>query len=262
MENYKRAIKNRNQYALTSGTLDIGLRLAAFRWVNNGWQRPYGGFETNHVRKLPGSIFASLITAPLSIPFEMARMTYYADKTFPKELQRGYTSFFNALRRIPFEEGPYWLFKNSFPFFARNFFQTFTLFYSFDFMKDKMSFTWRVGEMPYEPVKAVLITISAYLASIFSYPFGVTIREMVDFWPKEKGGICTWDNNYRKAAVWLWYHEFSNTMWPGMFNNYFWRNFPWMFGSVWIADKLGMFTYQSIDLMGGPGGNSWEDSFS
>lgn len=26
------------------------------------------------------------ITAPVSVPFEIARMTYYADKTFPKEL--------------------------------------------------------------------------------------------------------------------------------------------------------------------------------
>jgi hypothetical protein len=38
-------------------------------------------------------------------------MAYYADKTFPKELQKGYKSYFNALVRIPFEEGPYYLFK-------------------------------------------------------------------------------------------------------------------------------------------------------
>jgi len=38
------------------------------------------------VRKIPTSILAALITAPISIPFELARMAYYADKTFPKEL--------------------------------------------------------------------------------------------------------------------------------------------------------------------------------
>jgi len=52
----------------------------------------------------------------------MARMAYYADKTFPTELQRNYSSYWNALRRIPFEEGPYFLFKNSFPLYIRNFF--------------------------------------------------------------------------------------------------------------------------------------------
>jgi hypothetical protein len=75
-------------------------------------------------------MFVAALTSPVGVPFEVARMAYYADKTFPKELQRGYTSYFNALWRIPFEEGtknlpfvgPYYLFKNSFPLFSRNFF--------------------------------------------------------------------------------------------------------------------------------------------
>jgi hypothetical protein len=153
-------------------------------------------------------------------------MTYYADKTFPKDLQRGYSSYFNCLRRIPFEEGPYWLFKNSFPIFLKNFFGTLTLFFTFDFLKDKLSFMWRVSEIPYFPVKIFMLTFSTYFACIFSYPWAVTIKEMVDLWPKEKGGVCTFDNNYRKAAVWLWYHDWSNTYFPGMFNNYVWRVGP------------------------------------
>jgi len=68
----------------------------------------------------------------------LRKLAYYADKTFPQELQRGYTSYLNALRRIPFEEGPYFLFKNCFPFLMRNFFQTGTLFYSYDWLKDKL----------------------------------------------------------------------------------------------------------------------------
>lgn len=60
-----------------------------------------------------------------------------------------------------------------------------------------MSFIWRVGEVPYLPVKLFMLTFSSWLACIFSYPWAVTAREMVDFWPKEKGGKCTWNNNYR-----------------------------------------------------------------
>ena len=40
------------------------------------------------MRKIPTTLLAAAITAPISIPFEMARMEYYADKTFPKEIQR------------------------------------------------------------------------------------------------------------------------------------------------------------------------------
>ena len=31
-------------------------------------------------------MLAALLTAPISIHFELARMAFYADKTFPKEL--------------------------------------------------------------------------------------------------------------------------------------------------------------------------------
>lgn len=79
--------------------------------------------------------------------------------------------------------GPYYLFKNSFPLFGRNFFQTLTLFYTFDFLKDKTSFLWRVADVPYWPCKVFNALLSTYLAVIFSYPFYAT-REMVDFWPK------------------------------------------------------------------------------
>jgi solute carrier family 25 oxoglutarate transporter 11 len=122
MDNFKLALKTRSQYAVSIGLGDIAVRIATYRWLMNGWQRYFGGFESNHIRKIPGAVLSALLTSPFSVPLEIARMTYYADKTFPKELQRGYTSYFNALFRIPFEEGPYWLFKNSFPFIARNFF--------------------------------------------------------------------------------------------------------------------------------------------
>jgi hypothetical protein len=47
------------------------------------------------------------------------------------------------------------------------------------------------------------IGLSSYLACVFSYPFGVMSRQLVDFWPKEKGGVCTFQGNYRKAMVWV-----------------------------------------------------------
>lgn len=95
------------------------------------------------------------------------------------------------------------MFKNSFPLYARNFLQTLTLLFTFDFLKDKTSFIWRVGEVPYFPCKVAIAGISTYLALIFSYPMYVT-REMVDFWPKNKDLPDIWKGNYRKAAAWMW----------------------------------------------------------
>ena len=40
------------------------------------------------MRKIPTCFLAALITAPVSVPFELARMAYYAEKTYPKELHK------------------------------------------------------------------------------------------------------------------------------------------------------------------------------
>ena len=261
LENFRLAMKNRSQYAMTIGATDLAARIALFRYINSGWQRPFAGFEYAFHRKIPGTIIISLLTAPISIPFEMTRMAFYADKTFPEELQKGYKSFFNALRRIPFEEGPYYLLKNTSPFFMRNFFQTFTLFYTYDFLKDKCSWLWRIMDVPYLPSKVFLASFATYMACVFSYPWAVITREAVDFWPKPNG-VCTFNNNYRKAGIWMWYHEFGSNLFPGFFNNYFWRQAPWMMTTLLLADSFGIFSYWSIDTFSGPGTNSWEDIIS
>jgi solute carrier family 25 oxoglutarate transporter 11 len=262
LENFRLALRTRSQYALTLGATDIAARIALFRYINSGWQKPFAGFEYAFQRKIPGTMLIAFLTAPLGIPFEMTRMAYYADKTFPEELQRGYKSYFNALRRIPFEEGPYYLFKNTSPLFIRNFFQTFTLFYTYDFLKDKCSWMWRIMDAPYFPSKVFLASFATYIACVFSYPWAVVVREAVDFWPKPKNGISPFNNNYRKAGVWLWYHDFSSNLFPGFFNNYFWKQAPWMMTTLILADSLGIFSYWCIDQFSGPGTNSWEDIIS
>lgn len=264
MDNFRKGIKNRLQYAFAVGTLDLPMRFALFRQINSGWHATFGTTEINFLRKIPPTLVVAAATSWLGVPLEMARMAYYADKTFPKELQRGYKSYFHALRRIPFEEGPYYLFKNTFPFVMRNFLHTFTLLFTYDFVIDKLgTVTFRQSHnWPYDFTKFLAITLSCYLSCVFSYPWAVTIREMVDFWPKEKGGVCTFQNNYRKAAVWLWYHDYGSNYFPGFVNNYFWRNAPWMFVSLWIADTMGMFKYWRIDPYSGPGTNTWEDVFA
>lgn len=117
-------------------------------------------------------------------------------------------------------------------------------------------------EWPYDLTKFMCATFSTYLACVFSYPFGIMSRQMVEMWPKEKGGVCTFQGNYRKAMVWLWYHDYSSNMFPGFMNNYFWRQAPWMFSALWIADSFGMFTPWRHDPYEGAGNNTWEDVFS
>jgi len=48
------------------------------------------------------------------------------------------------------------------------------MFYTFDFIKDKGSWMWRVGDTPYWPAKVAFAAFSSYLACVFSYPWAVT----------------------------------------------------------------------------------------
>ena len=135
-------------------------------------------------------------TSWLTVPFENARRAYYADKTWPLELRRNYTSATQALVRIPFEEGPGYLFKGGFPLIM-NQFLFWTMYVNiYIFLKNKFFLFWVYNDISYEVCKTIFMSASFVVASAISYPAYHT-REMVDLWPKERGGFCTWNNSYR-----------------------------------------------------------------
>ena len=69
-------------------------------------------------------------------------------------------------------------------------------------MKNKFFFLWVYQDFSYDWIKLGMMGISFSAATVLSYPFYFT-REMVDLWPKERGGHCTWNNNYRQCAKWM-----------------------------------------------------------
>lgn len=260
LENYVQGWKSRAQYAFAVGSLDIAMKVALYRQFNSGWQNNFGGVDYGYHRKIPTSAVAFALSAPLSVAVEMAKNAYYADKTFPKQLQKGYTSYFNALRRIPFEEGPYYLFKNTWPLFAKHFMGPFTSFLTFDWVIDKFSIMWRISDVPRWWLAFIAASMSTTLATFFVYPMSNASKEMVDLWPK-KDGICPYDGNYRKAFTYLWYSDFWNTGFPGLFKNFYWHHAPQWFLTIMLSYKLGIFSYWRVDIMSGPGDNTSEDSF-
>ena len=82
--------------------------------------------------------------------------------------------------------------------------------------------------------------VSYGIASAVAYPAYYT-REMVDLWPKERGGHCTFDNNYRKAFKWqvenmdMLYYNFMPGYWTWVK-----RHGVLYIGALWLADNLGM----------------------
>lgn len=247
------------QFGMCIASFDIATRYAVWYYMAGGYWSGYGSVNVEFWRKIGPAMIAGIATGWISHPFEVVREAYIADKTFPKELRKGYKSYFDALRRIPMEEGPRYLARGVLPTWTRNAMQTMFFFYFYDFYKD---FTWVLevsNDHPHELTKIFGLLFAASIGSAASYPLGVRAKNVAEFQPIEKNGKHPFDRNYRLAMKAMWYQDYFAGMWNGFSKNYYWRTMPWMFVSGWIADDLGLFTHWKNDYISGAGTNSSED---
>jgi hypothetical protein len=102
-------------FGTVSAAGDTALKLSMFQYIYGSTWSPQEYVDWNSYKHLVCAIMAVTPTCGLTIPFENARRAYYADKTWPLEMRRNYTSPTNALIRIPFEEGAWSIFRGGFP---------------------------------------------------------------------------------------------------------------------------------------------------
>jgi solute carrier family 25 oxoglutarate transporter 11 len=103
-----------------------------------------------------GSIFGS--------PADLILIRMQADTTLPVDQQRGYTSFFNAAKRIPAEEGVLSLWKGGFPTVVRAMSLNLGMFTTYEESKERLA-----KLMPNN------IGLSWFLASIFAGSVAATM---------------------------------------------------------------------------------------
>lgn len=228
-------------FGLVTAAGDTGLKLAWFNHVYGGIWHPADLPDYNTFKHVVVGITAALPFCWSGLPFMNARRAYYADKTWPIELRRNYRSPINALMRIPFEEGPTYLFRGAFPVMGFNFSFWSMFLGTYTYLKNKFYFMVMYNDFNYSYIKFLELSFSFGFASVLAYPFLLT-REMVDLWPKERGGHCTWNNNYRQCARWMLNNiEF-------LYGNFLANYWIWMrrqgagiFAATWAADSMGVF---------------------
>ena len=132
------------------------------------------------------------------------------------------------------------------------FWTTYCTFYTFN--KNKFFFMWMYNDFSYDYCKFINMCFSFACGSVVAYPAYFT-REMVDLWPKERGGHCTWNNNYRQCFKWM---VENYDMLGYNFLSGYWR---WVrrygaiyFIGLWVADSLGMMSncnegFNSLEVM-------------
>lgn len=98
-------------------------------------------FLDMNILKYGGLCFISgFASGMFGIPFIVARRAYFADLTWPAELRKGYRSPLHALTKIPFTEGPLYLFKGGLPIYLGNALFTSWAFSMYTWLKNKTFF--------------------------------------------------------------------------------------------------------------------------
>merc|ERR1712166_730878 len=108
--------------------------------------------------------------------------------------------------------------------------------HAYIWLKNKCFLLWVYNDFSYDYCKFLFHNFAFFTSSAIAYPAYHT-REMVDLWPKERGGFCTWNNSYRQAYTgWLKRYGFTYYI------------------ALWMADNLGMMSncneaYNSLETI-------------
>lgn len=244
-------------YALFSGTFNWGLRMAVYRAFTGGWSSTFYGPNIEFWRKILPTMTASALTCWMSVPFEIAKKSFEADKKFPKELQKGYRGPMHAMMNIIKTEGVSYLFRNGMPTYLRNFIQTVVVFSFFDFFLDFLHLLHNDYEIPRLPVKLFCASVAVGVGTMAAYPYGATARNMIEMSPKSIGeGI--YNGDYKKAILRLnlWRRPAINLSGYGTF---LFSNGPALMVYLLVAESFGMFKTWKIDYGKFPGINISSD---
>ena len=200
--NFWKDLGKKLSFGLVAAGGDTACKLAAWQSVYGGTWSPQEASDSNSFKYFICATIAFAPTCFLTVPFDNASRAYYADKTWPLEFRRNYRSPIQALLRIPFEEGPTYLLKGGFPIASSQFAYWAVTCQFYAWLKNKFFLLYLYNDISYDLCKFVWLSMSHFVGSIIAYPCYYT-REMVDLWPKERGGHCTWNNNYRQCFKWM-----------------------------------------------------------
>lgn len=240
-------------WAMYYGIFDMGLKLAIFRHWTDGIAKTYAAVNVDFWRRPIPIAFAAALTCWTSVPFEIAKKAYYADQKFPAELRKNYKSITNALFRIPFEEGPAYLFRSALPTVVYNFVLTATLFGTYEFWLDFFNPLHVQMDHAQFPIKFASTAFSVFLGTVAAYPFNIPVRATAELVPYQLGGGSI-NYSYTQAMHRLMVVYRHTAKYAG-YGNYIMRTGPGLFVTLWVAEWMGIFKNWQTDYFRYPGVN-------
>lgn len=236
-------------YGAVQHTLDAGFKLSCLHFIFGGTWSPKTISDFNTIKYLIFCLFSGFAAGWTAYPLQVAREAYFADKTWPKDLQKGYRSPLHALFKIPFVEGPMFLFRGGLlPWFGNGFNAGMTFFF-YLWLKNKLFFLWEYNDINYSFCKFILLNIGFCFGAMFGQPF-LSMKEWIDKWPKERGGKNTFNTSWEAIR---WVKMNFEHFYPNLLSGYFeWfkRYGAIFYISMWIADDMGLLNNNMVNPNG------------
>lgn len=207
-------------------------------------------------RRIIPTIIISALTCWTSVPLEIAQKTFWADQNFSKELRKGYTSIFDVLRRVPFEEGPAHLFKNGFPTMSMSFLFTGITFMTYDYLLDFFHPLHQDFGTSAIPGKAVAACFALLVGSSIAYPYGYAVRSIMEYSPHQQ--IEFFKGKYSKVFYQVAFQNLTCNSLNG-YGQFLLRRGPNMLVMLWVAEWMGLFKSWRTDYTKWPGVNKITD---
>lgn len=92
MPNFWKDFAKKMAFGLVAGAGSTAVQLSAWQYIFGGTWSPQEFPDSNSIKPFLCGALAFGATCWTPVPFENARRAYYADKTWPLELRRNYTS--------------------------------------------------------------------------------------------------------------------------------------------------------------------------
>lgn len=233
-------------YGSVQHTLDAGFKLSVFHYIWGGTYSPYFFADFNATKQFALSFLSGFLSGWTNYPLAVAREAYKSDIMFPENLRKGFRSPLHALFKIPFVEGPSYLFRGGFLHYMGNSIGFgWTMFVYTHFM-DKASYLWRFYGISHDYIKFLVLNLSFGIAAMGTQPF-FRMNELLVSGTKERGGSTSFRTTYEAyrylkrnwhrqstnmiAGYWTWFRQYGIILYL----------------SIWNAEKLGFLTNFKAD---------------
>jgi solute carrier family 25 oxoglutarate transporter 11 len=253
--NFWSELRKRVVFGTVQHSLDAALKVSIYHYIYGGTWSPYQYADFAIFKPFISGLLSGVLLGWTNYSLSVARRAYYADLTWPEELRKGYRSPLHALLKIPFTEGPLYLFRGGLLHWMGNSLGFAWLMFAYTFLKDKLAYLYRYNDVNYSFMKFIFLNLAFGLSAIGSQPF-FTMKEIMDTAPKQRGGKNSFNTSWEAF-------RYLKCNWDILTANYVSGYFKWfrrhgavLYCTLWYCDNLGMLDNFKVDP------NSLETTFA